>query len=188
MQKRIFSDRLREIMERTGTTQIQVAEAAAVTQPTVSRWLEGQMPKADDVWRLAQYFHTTMDWFLRADGEEDDSVAEGEGRGDSVTEFYVQSSELSGGAEALRLGATRFGRLNEMLPRIMALEREAAALRALVEEMVGAGYTRGAGPPTSRRTAESAKAGIPADILEGVEAELAEKAGQMSKPRKRGKR
>jgi len=121
-------------MKESGATQSQVAAAAGVTQPTVSRWLEGQIPKADDLYRLAHFYNREMDWFLGGPVRTAQDPH-------SVEALHAMSQEARMGANALRAGAERFGRLPEMLPRIESLEREAAAIRALVEEMIASGYS-----------------------------------------------
>lgn len=64
----IFSARLREIMKSRGTTQVELAAAVGVTQAAVSKWLNGAIPKGDQLLALARSFGVTMDWLLT--GEE----------------------------------------------------------------------------------------------------------------------
>lgn len=61
-----------------------------------------------------------------------------------------------------------------------------AAIGELVESLAPPPWSSPS--PSDTVGSESPKAGIPADILEGVEAELAEKAGQINRPQRRGKR
>lgn len=137
-------------MKETGATQLEVATAAAVTQPTVSRWLEGQIPKADDLYRLAVFFNRAMDWFLGAEEKTPIGWDPSEPMPEHPTleQFHAMAESAKANAEAVRVGAERFGRLPQMVPRIQALEREAGSLRKMIEEMIAAGYTPKKDRPT----------------------------------------
>lgn len=60
----IFSDRLRSEMSKKGLTQVQLAEHAGVSQGSVSGWLNGAVPKADKLIKIAELLGVSQQWLL----------------------------------------------------------------------------------------------------------------------------
>lgn len=175
MQKRIFPDRLREMMAESGAKQAEVADAAGVTQSTVSRWLEGQStPKAEDLYALALHYGISMDWFFGASRRSPADTVQGSV---SIDALQALADDARAGASAMRVGAERFGRLQEMMPRIQALEKEAGALRKIIEEMVESGYTP---------AAEESSSSVAPHILEAADHEMGNAERSIRRRRKAG--
>jgi transcriptional regulator with XRE-family HTH domain len=64
-----FADNLRVLMAKRGWNQQETANAIAVSQANVSRWLsEGHEPSADVLIRIAKVFRVSLDQLLRAPG------------------------------------------------------------------------------------------------------------------------
>lgn len=58
----VFSDNLRNKLEEKRKTQRQLAKALNVTEPTVSRWINGEaMPRHNMLDRIAQYLMCSPD-------------------------------------------------------------------------------------------------------------------------------
>ena len=53
-------------MEERGLTQQQVADAAGVSRAAVAKWLQGTIPGAGEVFKIARAFKTTMEWFFES--------------------------------------------------------------------------------------------------------------------------
>lgn len=64
-----FADNLRVLMAKRGWNQQETANAIAVSQANISRWLsQGHEPSADVLIRIAKVFGVTLDQLLRAPG------------------------------------------------------------------------------------------------------------------------
>jgi transcriptional regulator with XRE-family HTH domain len=51
-------------MKRRGLTQIELAAKTGVTQAAISKWLNGTVPKGDQLLALAGSLGVTMEWLL----------------------------------------------------------------------------------------------------------------------------
>jgi len=58
------AQRIREIMEKKGFTQKDLSEMLEVSQPAISLYLQGRMPPADVLYKLARLGNTSMEWLL----------------------------------------------------------------------------------------------------------------------------
>ena len=55
---KIISENLNRLMERRGTTQLELAEYMGVSQTTISNWCKGvKMPRMDKIDKLCRFFH-----------------------------------------------------------------------------------------------------------------------------------
>ena len=70
--------RIRQIMRENGLTQQQLSEVLGISQPSVSLYLQGRMPPADVLHRIAQIGGASMEWLLTGilPGEEGNRVSE----------------------------------------------------------------------------------------------------------------
>ena len=59
-----IAGRIREIMQRRGLSQKELAAYLKVSQPAVSLYLQGRTPPAEVLYRLARLGNTTMEWLL----------------------------------------------------------------------------------------------------------------------------
>src|SRR4051812_34398641 len=64
-----FGDRLGRILAEKGLTQDQLAKQLFVSAPTVSRWLDGAIPRRHTLSRLQQRLGISIDWLLHGRGE-----------------------------------------------------------------------------------------------------------------------
>jgi transcriptional regulator with XRE-family HTH domain len=58
------ASRIRGIMRGLGLTQAGLAQALSTTQPAVSKYLQGRMPPAEVLYRLAGLAEVSMEWIL----------------------------------------------------------------------------------------------------------------------------
>ncbi len=56
--------RLQRLMKALNMTQQQMAEAIGITQPAISKYLQGRIPPADVLFRIAQLSQVSMEWIL----------------------------------------------------------------------------------------------------------------------------
>lgn len=56
--------RIKQIMERAGITQKGLADYLNISQPAISLYLQGRVPPADVLWRIAKLGNTTVEWIL----------------------------------------------------------------------------------------------------------------------------
>ncbi|MES2597205.1 MAG: helix-turn-helix transcriptional regulator [Verrucomicrobiota bacterium] len=72
MQSRIntpanFSERLSLVISRDGRTKAQIAEAAGVKPPALSRWLNGSVPDYENARDLANALNVPVNWLINGD-------------------------------------------------------------------------------------------------------------------------
>ena len=58
------SARILQIMKELGLNQIQLAQKLQITQPAISKYLQGRIPPPSVLMRLANLCGRTMEWFL----------------------------------------------------------------------------------------------------------------------------
>lgn len=63
-----FANWLREEMHSRNINQPQLAEALGVTQPTISRWLNGKLPDPEQSTRLCEYFDINLSFLYQLMG------------------------------------------------------------------------------------------------------------------------
>lgn len=61
--------RIQQLMKRVGITQKGLADYLNISQPAISLYLQGRIPPADVLLRIARLANTTVEWILT--GEED---------------------------------------------------------------------------------------------------------------------
>lgn len=66
-----MSDRIQQIMKKVGITQKGLADYLNISQPAISLYLQGRVPPADVLLKIAQLGDTTIEWILT--GETDPS-------------------------------------------------------------------------------------------------------------------
>lgn len=65
--KKIFSQNLTRLLERSGFTQLDLANKMNVAASTVSSWCSGEkMPRMDKVERMAQFFDVPTSYLIEA--------------------------------------------------------------------------------------------------------------------------
>ncbi len=68
----IFTDRLSSLLEKNNMTQRELAERIGVTNATLCRYVSGErQPKSDTVANIATALHTTSDYLLGRESDED---------------------------------------------------------------------------------------------------------------------
>jgi transcriptional regulator with XRE-family HTH domain len=67
IQDTVFSERLSALMKSGQVTQVMLAEGIGAGQPTISRYLAGQLPKAEELLKLARFFDVPMEVVLGTD-------------------------------------------------------------------------------------------------------------------------
>lgn len=64
-QEEMFSRRLRELLQETGTKQKELAKAVGMTEVTVSRWVNGsRVPRGGPLTRVADYFGVPANYLM----------------------------------------------------------------------------------------------------------------------------
>jgi transcriptional regulator with XRE-family HTH domain len=66
-----MSERIQQIMKRVGITQKGLADYLNISQPAISLYLQGRVPPADVLLKIARLGDTTIEWILT--GETDQS-------------------------------------------------------------------------------------------------------------------
>lgn len=66
----MFKDVLRQLRDKNGITQEQLAEILGVTAGTIGNYEQGQrLPKDDKMWiKIANYFNVSVDYLMDVDG------------------------------------------------------------------------------------------------------------------------
>ncbi len=72
------AERIKHIVEASGLTQRELADALGISQPAVSQYLRGRMPQADVLYRLAKLGNCSMEWLLTGEqpGHQSNEVKE----------------------------------------------------------------------------------------------------------------
>lgn len=94
-------------MKRRGVTQISLAEYAGVSQGAVSRWVNGSLPKADKIERIASCLGVSVEWLLH---QSESTLSE------EAAEYVVTSNALE--------RADRVERRMEAFQRVLAMSDE----------------------------------------------------------------
>lgn len=71
-------------MTRTGINQRKLAEAVGVTPAAMSRYVEGRVPRADELLRIARYFAVSMEQLLTGSGTIEPMIVRETGAGYSA--------------------------------------------------------------------------------------------------------
>jgi transcriptional regulator with XRE-family HTH domain len=61
----ILGENLRALMKARGATQKQLGKAVGITQASISRYLSGRTPKAEELFKLAEFFGVRADDLLK---------------------------------------------------------------------------------------------------------------------------
>lgn len=127
----IFSEQLAESMKKAGLTQSQLAQKIQVTQAAVSKWLNGTVPKGDQLLSLSDALSVKMEWLLTGMDAEQPHTG---GRPPiynpcmSVRSSILKSAELEKEANALRALGGRLlaeaDKLSEIAESILENEDE----------------------------------------------------------------
>lgn len=76
-----FEGRLAGLMESRGLTKAETARVLNVSNAHIANWLNGQLPRADQVLNIARYFGVRMEWLLTGEsGRTVDEVLEKAGK------------------------------------------------------------------------------------------------------------
>lgn len=63
-----LADRMRELARKHGAKK-ELAEAVGVNKHTVQDWLNGSMPEAENLHRIARHYGVSMEWLLTGEGK-----------------------------------------------------------------------------------------------------------------------
>ena len=67
--------RISELLDKNGMTQRELADMVGVTETSMSRYIKGdRMPKGPIIANIALALHTTADYLLGQEGEEDSEL------------------------------------------------------------------------------------------------------------------
>lgn len=130
-------------MQSRGITQIMLAEGIGAGQPTVSRYLAGQLPKAGELVKLARFFDVPMEILVGEDVvREDSDKAERQAEKEATR---LQASLPKFISPDLRTMRETAAKLHKMAA---AMEAIAKGLDAHVDRLIG---------PTKRKPASRRK-------------------------------
>lgn len=65
-----MSERIQRIMKRVGITQKGLADYLNISQPAISLYLQGRVPPADVLLKIARLGDTTIEWILTGETEQ----------------------------------------------------------------------------------------------------------------------
>ncbi len=86
-----FAKTLRDLMQKNGTTQKELAKAVGIRQQSLGQYVSGEtMPNVEKVLKIAEYFHVTTDYLITGTVIEDIPVREMLG----LTEQTVECMKL----------------------------------------------------------------------------------------------
>ena len=72
-----LGNRISDLLQRYGLTQRELAERVGVTEVSMSRYIKGErVPKGPIIANIAKVLHTTSDYLLGQEPEEDDAELE----------------------------------------------------------------------------------------------------------------
>lgn len=72
-----LSEKLYTLRRKSGLSQEQLAEQLNVSRQAISKWESGRsLPESDKLLAISQYFHVSLDFLMREDGEQSDSPAD----------------------------------------------------------------------------------------------------------------
>ena len=94
-----FSERFRDLVEGSGRTQREVAEALRISEASIINYRRDRTPKAEELLRIAQYFHVTMEWLMTGDDDRQPRTPDGWKQRAMAAEEKVQM--LKSGMEGL---------------------------------------------------------------------------------------
>lgn len=60
----LFSQRLNQLMEQSGITNYRVSKSLGCSASTVTNWLNGQEPRGEYLYKLAELFSVSTDYLL----------------------------------------------------------------------------------------------------------------------------
>lgn len=69
LRKLNFSERFLDLMASCGRNQKELATVFAVSEGTLINWKRGQLPKSEELLRIAQFFGVQMEWLLTGDAD-----------------------------------------------------------------------------------------------------------------------
>ena len=64
----LFANRLRNCIDESGCTQVELADRLGISKFTLSKYLNGRIPETTILYALSKFFGKSMEWFLT--GEE----------------------------------------------------------------------------------------------------------------------
>lgn len=68
-----FAERLRQLMDKNGTTNYELAKNIDTHQTSVANWLSGSMPQARKLKAIADYFNVSVE-YLKGEAEEPEEI------------------------------------------------------------------------------------------------------------------
>lgn len=75
MMNNILGDRISDLLQKNGLTQRELAEKVGVTEVSMSRYIKGdRVPKGPIIANIATVLHTTSDYLLGQEVEEDSEL------------------------------------------------------------------------------------------------------------------
>jgi len=122
MPKDVFSERLREALERSGLTQAQLGAAAGCSQEDISRYLQGRIPGGARLILMAKALGTTAE--ALAGGEREPAAVIGEA-------FQRRNyDEALAEVRRIRKWLEEIGKIRESLAKLEGILGRSAGVRA----------------------------------------------------------
>ena len=111
MQNRIFSERLSVLMKSAGVNQEALASRCGVSQSTISRYLKGTMPRADELLQISKILGVAMEHFFAAEAGVSMVQEQSQTYGKRVSQADVEKVKI----EIYRAVEAAFRKLEEQL-------------------------------------------------------------------------
>lgn len=98
--RRDFSSRLREALDSSDLTAVELASKMGLAHSSVYRWMRNSVPKSSAIHAIAKELGVNANWLLTGEGpiEADASISV---REDPVTEYAVQRQQQGGPSAAM---------------------------------------------------------------------------------------
>lgn len=89
-----LSDRLKALMRARGVVQTDVSAGTGISQPSITRYLQGRQPKAQELRLLADFFGVSMDWLFIGDDPKSPAPSLREDEGSTLYQTGSQKTKV----------------------------------------------------------------------------------------------
>ena len=98
-------------MERSGVNGKGLSALTGISEPSITHYRGGRVPKAEELYRLAKHFGVTMEWLLVGEAAGDGTPVVRELAGEvKVLDAIKQAEKLLESLEAMRAGPDQSSR------------------------------------------------------------------------------
>jgi transcriptional regulator with XRE-family HTH domain len=89
-----FSDRLQQLLIARGMTKAGLADLVGVSPTAIGNYCNGRIPRADELYRIAEVFNVTMEFLMSGSGAPPPRSA-GDGDGGNLKQARAEAEKLA---------------------------------------------------------------------------------------------